>query len=123
MMKHLISLHKNTQTEEEVYRESVAARKKYDNIYKQELAKLVKAKSEKVGLTKCVTCGEYKGLAEDEDGEIEVMCICKGIYCTKCGINIIHRPISNFFSTDDAKIWHVPYFHHMCSECTTHGLE
>lgn len=88
-----------------------------EQIVKEVWDSFVNYQATELGLTKCDKCGEYKGLAIEKDGEVGVMCICNGIDCTKCGINRVHRPISNYFSNKDAKIWHVPYFLTMCDDC------
>ncbi|MHB9139690.1 MAG: hypothetical protein ACYC4Q_09835 [Victivallaceae bacterium] len=72
------------------------------------------------GLVKCNKCGEYKGEVAGDKGEgrIIVSCLCDGIFCPVCGINIIHRPISNYYNVE-AGIVHVPVFGGQsgCEEC------
>ncbi len=73
------------------------------------------------GLLKCGKCGEYKGEAteDEEEGPLEVICICDGMLCPRCRRNKIRRPISNFFDEATNSVWHSPYFigWALCSRC------
>ena len=74
------------------------------------------------GLVRCERCHEARGwLIEGFAGEIEdptASCLCEGVLCTSCGINMVHRPISNYFDEEDRTVWHVPHFSQaVCWEC------
>ncbi len=64
------------------------------------------------GLHKCAVCGEYKGqvIEDGEEGNITVSCICSGILCHKCKVNMMRRPISNSYDEESNTIGHCPYF-------------
>lgn len=75
------------------------------------------------GLSKCPVCDEYKGSlgTVHEDGlslALNVTCICEGIPCCRCGVNKVHRPISNSW-TERGGLGHWPYFANMipCPDC------
>lgn len=72
-----------------------------------------------IGLTRCPTCGEFKGACSTEDGDVELLCICDGIACRRCKRVAVRRPISDHFDEGDGRIWHTPYFMGMvpCAEC------
>lgn len=83
------------------------------------------------GFERCQVCGEFNGttLAKyldwsgshqpDDEKELSVSCLCKGILCKKCKRNKIHRPISNSYDPDTNRIWHWAYFMGLapCDEC------
>ena len=84
-------------------------------------AAFIKYQATALGLSRCKVCGEYRGKAIDEGKVRKVSCICAGILCTQCQRVQIRRPISNHFNEKDGKIWHTPYFLHICSGCSKIG--
>ncbi len=88
-----------------------------NELAKQTWDNYVHYQATKLGLKICRVCGEYKGTAKDKGETLTVLCICDGIKCTHCKKVTIRRPISNHFSAEDAKIWHTPYFAHICRAC------
>ena len=91
--------------------------KSTEQVVKEVWDAFVHYRATELGLTKCDVCGGYMGIATDDGKEIKIRCNCSDILCTSCGLTKIPRPLSNLFSKDDAKIWHVPYFQHICSNC------
>ena len=79
------------------------------------------------GLTRCETCGEYKGTGlypELPEGKgrlvpTPVSCLCEGLICGACGEGQMHRPISNYYKEATGEIIHVPHFMtgRHCSVC------
>lgn len=84
------------------------------------------------GLERCAICGEYNGTTRakyldwsgtaappDGEKEISVTCLCKGILCSRCKTNKIHRPTSNSYDPETNSIWHHAYFMAAapCAEC------
>lgn len=63
-----------------------------------------------LGLTRCPDCHEFKGALIREGAEVELLCICDGIKCRRCGRVAIRRPISDHFDEGGGRIWHTPYF-------------
>jgi len=65
------------------------------------------------GLRQCKKCGEYKG----NYGRQKVECICSSVTCPRCSMTPMHRPVSYYYDLARQKVWHVPYFRNICSEC------
>ena len=93
------------------------------------------------GLEKCAVCGEYNGqvrgsqlnwggtdldlddeldriehqMATDMAGEVlTVKCLCQGIPCRRCKVNLIHRPGSNTYNESDNSVEHWPVISGLC---------
>ena len=62
------------------------------------------------GLARCAVCGEYKGEITEYGQRVIVDCICNGIFCPKCKINKVRKPISNFWDEKTQRILHIPWF-------------
>ena len=88
-----------------------------EQVVKEVWDAFVHYRATELGLTKCSQCGEYRGIATEDGENIKVSCACRWTDCTDCKSVKIRRPISNSFSKQDGKIWHTPYFHHICSKC------
>lgn len=82
------------------------------------------------GLVRCPVCNEFRGAvinddlppsSQREEGVVPVLCICDGIPCRECGIERIHRPISNFWDEERGAILHCPWFTALapCNTCRT----
>ena len=86
-------------------------------------------------LFRCEVCGEWAGiinrrfLRSDQrtqgDSFTTVLCSCDGPSCRRCGVNRIHRPISNWYDEADDSVWHVPYFAGLapCARCRAEDRE
>jgi len=88
-----------------------------EQIYKELKQGLTHFEATKLGLKLCEKCGEYCGISVKDGQGVEVDCICNGIFCRKCGVTKIHRPISNHFNEEEEKIVHTPYFLSICGKC------
>jgi hypothetical protein len=57
--------------------------------------------------------------SRDPDRCITVVCLCKGPLCATCGVNHIHRPISNAYDLRSNTVSHWPYMVGMfpCRPC------
>jgi hypothetical protein len=76
------------------------------------------------GLERCPVCDEYRGACVvdtvfNRGAKVQVACLCDGIVCPRCGVNQMHRPISNRYDEVERKVLHVPYFMGWagCKEC------
>jgi hypothetical protein len=76
------------------------------------------------GLERCRVCREYRGecIADGlffKGATVVVTCLCDGIACPRCGVNRLHRPISDRYEEAVGKVLHVPYLMGMagCREC------
>jgi len=84
------------------------------------------------GLVECPVCGDYNGsvraadlahneleLPRDPGRILTVSCLCKGIPCLNCKINLINRPGSNSYNPESNTVEHWPYFSGMrpCAIC------
>jgi hypothetical protein len=76
------------------------------------------------GLERRPVCDEYRGACVvdtvfNRGAKVQVACVCDGIVCPRCGVNQMHRPISNRYDEVERKVLHVPYFMGWagCKEC------
>ena len=124
MSKQLFGLfNPRGKTPEELHQAMVSAYQKFQETGKvtvdiaepqSEWEKNIERRAKRLGLKRCDQCGEYKS---SETAKRRVVCNCSNIPCPRCAVNKIRRPISNYFSQDDGKIWHVPYFSNSCRDC------
>jgi hypothetical protein len=84
-----------------------------EEIMRELLNDLPHHQARKKGLRQCKVCGEYRGWA----GRLKVECLCSGVTCPKCKTNAVHRPTTNYYDIETQKVWHVPYFKSICTEC------
>jgi hypothetical protein len=72
------------------------------------------ARIEVYGLQRCERCGDVRGwMIESFAGDIEhptASCLCQGVLCRSCGINMARRPTSNYYREEDRTAWHIPHF-------------
>jgi hypothetical protein len=64
-------------------------------------------------LGRCPACREFRCDAQ------QILCLCDGLRCERCGRKKMHRPVSSYHDEVEERLCHVPWFYAppVCRDC------